>query len=120
MQLGARQVEMCWLAFATAVLALLHKMLQKTHHKTWSRTASEETRKRQASNEAEKWGMPLKFENCINKDKTKNQRHSAGPCPCNPGSPPCLEVPDQTQRQTEPTGGRHVREPLKRTIQTSL
>lgn len=80
---------------------------------------SKET-KSQALNEAAKWEILLRRDNCVNKGKTKNQRHGTGPCPYTTGHHLVWRCPIRCRGRQNKLEGRHVPEPLKGSIQTSL
>lgn len=71
-------------------------------------------------NEAAKWEILLRRDNCVNKGKTKNQRHSTGPCPYTTGHHLVWRCPIRCRGRQNKLEGRHVPEPLKGSIQTSL
>lgn len=71
-------------------------------------------------NEAAKWEILLRRDNCVNKGKTKNQRHDTGPCPYTTGHHLVWRCPIRCRGRQNKLEGRHVPEPLKGCIQTSL
>lgn len=66
-------------------------------------------------NEAEKREIPLRRDKCVNKGKTKNQRHGTGPCPYITGHHLVWRCPIRCRGRQNKLEGRlsHSRDPSK-------